>query len=52
MGDDITIEDGYAMLPDKAGLGCDLDEDLASKLSYRANDLPRLQYEDGTPSNW
>jgi galactonate dehydratase len=52
MGGDITIEDGHAMLPEKPGLGCDLDEDLAEKPPYRPNDLPRLQYEDGTPSNW
>ena len=51
-GGDVTIDKGYALLPDKPGLGCDLDEALAEKLPYRANDLPRLEYDDGSVSDW
>ena len=52
MDGDITIQDGYALLPDKPGLGCDLDEQVAAKLPARPNDPPRLEYDDGSVSDW
>jgi galactonate dehydratase len=52
MGGDISIQDGYAMLPDKPGLGCDLDERVAAKIPPRTNDPPRLEYDDGSVSDW
>ena len=51
-GGDITIENGYAALPDKPGLGCDLDEALADKIPYRPNDLPRFEFDDGSVSDY
>ena len=52
MGGGIKIVDGYAALPEAAGLGCDLDEKVAAEHPYRPRDLPRIEYEDGSPSNW
>ena len=52
MGGDIEITEGYAKLPDKPGLGCDLDEKIAAQQPYRPTDLPRLQFEDGSVSDW
>jgi len=51
-GGDIRVENGYAILPDKPGLGCDLDEALAEKLPYQPNDLPRFEFEDGSVSDY
>ncbi|MFC1693727.1 enolase C-terminal domain-like protein, partial [Candidatus Latescibacterota bacterium] len=55
-GDDITITRGYAALPDKPGLGCDLDEKVAAKYPYRStkiSDTPYTgnTYEDGAPKD-
>jgi len=52
MGGDIQIQEGYALLPDKPGLGCDLDEQAAAKIPPRPNDPPRLEYDDGSVSDW
>ncbi|MFC1692588.1 enolase C-terminal domain-like protein, partial [Candidatus Latescibacterota bacterium] len=51
-GDDITIKDGYAALPEKSGLGCDLDENIAKNHPYEPGNLPHNVYEDGSVSDW
>jgi galactonate dehydratase len=51
-GDDIVIKNGYAELPVKSGLGCDLDEKVAAEHPYGATDLPHNRYPDGSVSDW
>ncbi|MFC1694218.1 enolase C-terminal domain-like protein [Candidatus Latescibacterota bacterium] len=57
-GDDISITDGYAALPQKPGLGCDLNEEVAAKHPYVGRKMPQVTdvftgavYEDGTPKD-
>ncbi|MFC1693550.1 mandelate racemase/muconate lactonizing enzyme family protein [Candidatus Latescibacterota bacterium] len=51
-GDDIKIIDGYAQLPEKPGLGCDLDEKIAVKYPYRPGTRPQMTTEDGAVMDW
>jgi L-alanine-DL-glutamate epimerase-like enolase superfamily enzyme len=51
-GGDIVIANGYAALPDKPGLGCDLDERIAADHPYQEGDLPKLEFPDGAPADW
>jgi L-alanine-DL-glutamate epimerase-like enolase superfamily enzyme len=48
----MVIENGYARLPEKPGLGCDLDEELARKRPYRPGTRPHMITEDGAPMDW
>jgi len=51
-GDDITIVDGYAQRPEKPGLGCDLNEEVAATRPYEwGQALPHAVYEDGSVSD-
>lgn len=52
MGDDIVIRNGYAELPTKPGLGCDLDEKVAVKHPYVETNQPQNRYPDGSVSDW
>jgi L-alanine-DL-glutamate epimerase-like enolase superfamily enzyme len=47
-----VIEKGYAQLPQKPGLGCDLDEELAKKHPFRPGTRPHMTTEDGAPIDW
>jgi galactonate dehydratase len=51
-GDDIVYKDGYAQLPTKPGLGCDLDENVAAKHPYEEEENPHYVYDDGSVSDW
>jgi len=51
-GDDMVIEKGYAQLPQKPGLGCDLDEELAKKHPFQPGTRPHMTTEDGAPIDW
>ena len=51
-GDDIIYTDGYAQLPTKPGLGCDLDEAVAAKHPFEVIEMPHYVYEDGSVSDW
>jgi galactonate dehydratase len=51
-GDDMVIAKGYAQLPTKPGLGCDLDEELAKKFPFRRGSRPRMTTEDGAVMDW
>ncbi|MFC1693122.1 mandelate racemase/muconate lactonizing enzyme family protein [Candidatus Latescibacterota bacterium] len=51
-GDDMVIVDGYAHLPEKSGLGCELDEELAAKHPYRPGTRPQMTTEDGAVMDW
>ena len=43
----VETKDGYAMLPEKPGLGCDIDEKVAEKHPYIPNN-PETYFEDGS----
>ena len=47
MGAHVKAKDGYAMLPDKPGLGCDLDEKIAEEHPFELVN-PQTIYEDGS----
>ncbi len=51
-GDDISITGGYADLPDKPGLGCDLNEEIAARHPYQPGNPPWMKFEDGSVSDW
>jgi len=52
-GDDITIVDGYAQRPEKPGLGCDLNEEVAAEHPHIGGQAqPHTVYEDGSVSDW
>lgn len=42
-----NYERGYAALPEKPGLGIDLDEKVASKYPYQEKDFKSLRFPDG-----
>jgi len=46
-GAKIEVENGYAMLPDKPGLGCEFDEKIAEAHPYELVN-PQPLYEDGS----
>jgi galactonate dehydratase len=47
------IVDGYVQVPDKPGLGIELDEEaLASKICDGSWETPRLWHEDGSVADW
>jgi len=47
-GGDISIQHGYAELPDKPGLGCDLNERVAAAHPYQPVNRPAMRFEDGS----
>ncbi|MFC1693919.1 mandelate racemase/muconate lactonizing enzyme family protein [Candidatus Latescibacterota bacterium] len=51
-GDDIVVKDGYAQLPEKPGLGCDLDEKVAAAHPYKPTTKPQIMFDDGSVSDW
>ncbi|MFC1551614.1 enolase C-terminal domain-like protein [Candidatus Latescibacterota bacterium] len=52
-GDDISIVDGYAQLPEKPGIGCDLNEKVAKEHPHvGGRSQPHTVYEDGSVSDW
>ncbi len=46
-GGAITYEKGYALPPDRPGLGVDLDEAVAAKRPYRPHTRQQLRFPDG-----
>lgn len=44
-------ERGYAFLPEKSGLGIDLDEKVAAKFPYQEKDFTTLKFPDGSVSD-
>ena len=47
-GEDITITNGFASLPDKPGLGCDLNEKVAAEHPYQPVNRAAMKFEDGS----
>lgn len=50
-GGGIKIDKGYAALPEKPGLGLDLDERVAAKFPYQEKDYDILRTPDGAPAD-
>ena len=46
-GVEISVVDGYASLPEKPGLGCDLDEKVAARFPYEPGYRAPIIFEDG-----
>ena len=46
-GTTITVKDGFAMLPDKPGIGCELNEKVAEKHPITGQN-PQTYFEDGS----
>jgi galactonate dehydratase len=44
-------EQGYAMAPERPGLGIDLDESVAAKFPYQEKDISVLHFPDGAPTD-
>ena len=44
-------EHGYAMAPERPGLGIDLDETVAAKFPYQEKDIKVLHFPDGAPTD-
>jgi len=52
-GDDIIIEDGYALPPEKPGIGCELNEEVAAKHPFvGGRTQPHTLLDDGAVSDW
>lgn len=50
-GDGLRIEKGYALPPEKPGLGLELDESVAAKFPYQEKDYDVLRTADGAPAD-
>jgi galactonate dehydratase len=46
------VEDGYAALPDRPGLGLDFDEEEAARHPYTPDFRPEWRWEDGSVADW
>jgi len=46
-GGAVKVKDGYAALPDRPGLGVDLDEKVAAKYPYKPVNRPKYVFSDG-----
>jgi len=48
----VKLENGYLKVPDRPGLGIELNEKALEKYPYKARDLPGLLHEDGSVADW
>ena len=46
-GGAVAVKDGFAELPDRAGLGVDIDEKVAAKHPYQPANRPNYVFSDG-----
>jgi L-alanine-DL-glutamate epimerase-like enolase superfamily enzyme len=51
-GGAVQIKQGYAELPDRPGLGVDLDEKVAAKHPYQPATRPNLTFPDGATADY
>ncbi len=47
-----VVENGYAELPDRPGLGIELNEEAAARYPYQPVDRPDWRWEDGSVAEW
>ena len=47
-GEEVSIQDGYAALPEKPGLGCDFNERIAALHPYQPVNRAAMKFEDGS----
>ncbi len=48
----LGVVEGYLEIPERPGLGVELDERLLSKSAFNPFDLPVLEREDGSVADW
>jgi len=48
----VRLERGYLVVPDKPGLGIELNEKALERHPYTPRDLPSLLHEDGSVADW
>ncbi len=46
------FKDGYLTVPDKPGIGCEIDETAAARYPYKRSYLPVSRRKDGTVQDW
>ena len=47
-----VVKNGYAELPDRSGLGIELNEEAAARYPYQPVDRPDWRWEDGSVAEW
>ncbi len=47
-----VVKNGYAELPDRPGLGIELNEEAAARYPYQPVDRPDWRWEDGSVAEW
>jgi len=52
LSEPLEIDQGYLRVPEKPGLGVELNEDALRKYPYEPRDLPLLTREDGSIADW
>jgi len=48
----LKVEAGYLLIPDKPGLGVELNEEAVKKYPYKPQEPPLLTHEDGSVADW
>ncbi|MEM2876236.1 MAG: galactonate dehydratase, partial [Candidatus Bathyarchaeia archaeon] len=48
----VKLVSGYLEVPERPGLGVELDEKIISESSFQPSDLPTLEREDGSVADW
>jgi galactonate dehydratase len=51
-GGAVRVKDGFAELPDRPGLGVDLDDKVAAKHPYKPGTRPELTFPDGSVADY
>jgi len=52
LAEPLRIEKGYLRIPEKPGLGVELNEDAVKKYPYKPQEPPLLTHEDGSVAEW
>ena len=47
-----TYEEGYLVMDDKPGIGCDIDEEAAAQYPFRKAYIPICRRDDGSLNTW
>ncbi|RKJ04502.1 hypothetical protein D7X87_10810 [bacterium D16-54] len=47
-----VYQDGYLIMEERPGIGCDIDEDAAAQYPFRKAYIPVCRQEDGSLNNW
>lgn len=47
-----TYKDGYLIMEDKPGIGCDVDEEAAAQYPFKKAYIPICRAADGSLNSW